>query len=116
VSLPNLMGKASLAVCHGGAGTTLTALENGVPLVIIPQGSPSQARMASACEAAGVGVVVETGASALDIREAVRSALAGKMKAQATVIADEVAEMPPARSVVADLETLAAQGVRGRLG
>ena len=54
VSLGALLASCKLVICHGGAGTVLAALSAGVPLVILPRGSPSQIRMATACVQAGV--------------------------------------------------------------
>jgi UDP:flavonoid glycosyltransferase YjiC (YdhE family) len=55
VSLPDLLPRCALVVSHGGAGTTMAALAHGVPVLVLPQGAPSQQRMADACAARGVG-------------------------------------------------------------
>jgi UDP:flavonoid glycosyltransferase YjiC (YdhE family) len=108
VSLPAVLARASLVVCHGGAGTTLAALAHGVPLVIAPRGSPSQSRTASACERAGVARAVAGGAGAEEIRRAVRGAAAPGVRRAAAGVAAEIAGMPPAASLVPRLESLAA--------
>lgn len=54
VSLPKLLPRCRLVVCHGGTGTVLAALTAGVPLVVVHRGAPSQLRMADACARAGV--------------------------------------------------------------
>lgn len=59
VSLTQVLPSCCLVVCHGGAGTVLAALAAGVPLVIVPKGTPSQSRMAAGCAAAGVAVVAD---------------------------------------------------------
>ena len=51
VHLGALLQSCKLAICHGGAGTVLAALSAGVPLLIVPRGSPSQLRMAAAVRA-----------------------------------------------------------------
>jgi UDP:flavonoid glycosyltransferase YjiC (YdhE family) len=50
-----LLPACDVVVTHGGMGTVFGALRNGLPLVILPQGAPSQTRGADACVAAGVG-------------------------------------------------------------
>jgi UDP:flavonoid glycosyltransferase YjiC (YdhE family) len=55
MKLSTLLQSCKIAITHAGAGTVLASLNAGVPLVLVPQGSPSQLRMAEACEGAGVG-------------------------------------------------------------
>lgn len=55
IKLSALLPTCKLAITHAGAGTVLAALSAGVPLVLVPRGTPSQFRMAQACEMAGVG-------------------------------------------------------------
>jgi UDP:flavonoid glycosyltransferase YjiC (YdhE family) len=67
--------------------------------------------MASACERAGVACVIppHTSSDASDaLREAVRTASADQARRRAATIAAELASTPPAASVVARLEALAA--------
>lgn len=65
VSLPAVLQKCRVVVCHGGAGTVLTALERGIPMVIVSKGSPSQVRMVEACANAGVAAVGGTDADSI---------------------------------------------------
>jgi UDP:flavonoid glycosyltransferase YjiC (YdhE family) len=58
ITLAEVAGACELIVSHGGAGTVLAALAAGVPLLLIPQGAPSQERMARACAGRGVAVVL----------------------------------------------------------
>ncbi len=55
VRLSALLPSCKIAITHAGAGTVLGSLSAGVPLVLVPRGTPSQLRMAEACERAGVG-------------------------------------------------------------
>src|SRR5207248_1361332 len=50
-----ILSDCVLAITHGGAGSTLGALGYGVPVLVLPQGAPSQQRMAERCCLAGVG-------------------------------------------------------------
>jgi UDP:flavonoid glycosyltransferase YjiC (YdhE family) len=54
----DVLGHASVVVCHGGSGTTLGALAAGVPLVVTPlfADQPYNARRVAA---SGAGLVVE---------------------------------------------------------
>lgn len=106
LSLPGTLEWCSLVVCHGGAGTVLAALAAGIPLLLLPQGSPSQARMSRACEFRGLARV-------LDSRAADADSLAGpletlttddRFKAAARQVAAEIAAMPGADEAVAALD------------
>ena len=48
-----LLDLCDAVMCHGGSGTTLAALNAGLPLVVVPQGA-DQFENARACERAGV--------------------------------------------------------------
>lgn len=104
-SLPEVLATCRLVVCHGGAGTVLAALSAGVPLVIVSQGSPSQARMAEACANAGVAAVAGTDAGSIDI--AVNLVLDTPTVGQrAAVVAGEINAMPDPAALIPDLESL----------
>ncbi len=60
LSLPAVLARCSLAICHGGAGTVLAALAAGIPLLLLPQGAPSQVRMSNACARRGVARVIDS--------------------------------------------------------
>lgn len=100
VSLPDVLPACALVVCHGGAGTTLAALAHGRPLVVLPRGAPSQQRMARACAARGVAVVVE----GTDPAAAIHAALGGEYARQAAEVAREMAAAPDPAEVVESLE------------
>jgi UDP:flavonoid glycosyltransferase YjiC (YdhE family) len=109
VSLPAVLPRCSLVVCHGGAGTTLAALASGLPVLLLPRGAPSQARMAEACRRAGAAEVVEEGddGRAALVAAVRRLATDPRYQAAARSIAAEIAAMPAAPSVVPALEALA---------
>ncbi len=94
--LPKLLENCAVAVCHGGAGTVLSALAAGVPLVLLPRGAPSQQRMSAACEKRGVGrAVVWNGANGDDVRAAVTEVTSDERFAVAAAsVARELAGMP----------------------
>ena len=96
VQLPELLEHCAVVVCHGGAGTVLSALAAGVPLVLLPRGAPSQQRMSAACEKRGLGrAVIWNGANADEVRTAVTEVTSNERFAvAATTIARELAGMP----------------------
>ncbi|MFN2506331.1 MAG: glycosyltransferase [Acidimicrobiales bacterium] len=102
VELGPLVRRCDLVVCHGGAGTVLAALAAGVPLLLLPRGAPSQARMSAACEARGVGRAVRWDAGD---RGALHDALSevaasDRIRAAAAAVAAEIGAMPDASTVV----------------
>jgi UDP:flavonoid glycosyltransferase YjiC (YdhE family) len=108
VSLGTVLAHCSLTVCHGGAGTTLAALHNGLPVLLVPRGSPSQTRMALACAAAGVGRVLQPAqATAAAVGAEIRALARDQCMERAAAVASEMAELPPASALVAPLEALA---------
>jgi UDP:flavonoid glycosyltransferase YjiC (YdhE family) len=52
-----LLPHCSVAICHGGAGTTLNSLAQGVPLLLMPQGA-DQYVVSELIQAAGAGFVL----------------------------------------------------------
>ena len=103
VELGPLLRRCDLVVCHGGAGTVLAALAAGVPLLLLPQGAPSQARMSAACEARGVGraLAVSGGAVAGRLGDALAEvASSDRIRAAAAAVAAEIAAMPDPSAVI----------------
>jgi UDP:flavonoid glycosyltransferase YjiC (YdhE family) len=110
VQLPELLASCDLAICHGGAGTVLSALAAGVPLVLLPRGAPSQWRMSDACEARGVGRAVNwNGTNDGEVRAAVAEVTSSPhFRAAAAAVAFELAAMPDPSTAGAVLEGVAA--------
>ncbi len=105
VSLPAVLQKCRVVVCHGGAGTVLAALERGVPLVIVSKGTPSQVRMAEACAEAGVAAVAGTDADSIET--AVNLVLdTPTFRQRAGVVAEQISAMPEPAALISDLEAV----------
>jgi UDP:flavonoid glycosyltransferase YjiC (YdhE family) len=106
VDLAEVLPSCRMVVCHGGAGTVLAALESGVPLVIIPKGTPSQHRMAAGCVGAGVAVVA--GSDPVSIAAAIAWVLDNdRFRDRAAALAEEIRGMPAPSDVVSVLTALA---------
>jgi UDP:flavonoid glycosyltransferase YjiC (YdhE family) len=107
VSLAALLPLCDAVICHAGAGTTLAALSCGLPLVLAPRGA-DQFPTAAACRAAGAALVLDPSELEPDVvLAAVRTVLDdGIYRRAAQALQQEIAVMPSADSVVADLECL----------
>jgi UDP:flavonoid glycosyltransferase YjiC (YdhE family) len=88
----------AVIVHHGGAGTCLAALADGVPQVILPQGAD---QFLNADSLATRGCALRATAETDDLRSAVRAALSGALNGPVAQVRREIAEMPPP-TVVAD--------------
>ena len=108
VDLRLLLPHCSLVVCHAGAGTVLTALSHGLPLLLLPRGAPSQMRTAEGCVTAGVARLVRPHeASPGRIREELAALVSDETAREAAAsVAAEMAAAPPAASLVPELEAL----------
>jgi UDP:flavonoid glycosyltransferase YjiC (YdhE family) len=97
VQLRSLLPTCKIAITHAGAGTVLASLSAGVPLVLVPRGTPSQLRMAEACERAQVG---RSCAGEPEIAAAVSDVLSNaEIASQVEAGADQIAMMPTGASV-----------------
>ncbi len=104
VSLTSLLPSCKVVISHAGAGTVLASLAAGVPVVLVPRGSPSQLRMADACHRAGVGWRCDTAGFNAALDEVMNNpAIATATSAAAR----QIAALPPASDVVRLIETLA---------
>ena len=103
-----ILAACSLAITHGGAGSTLAALSYGLPVLLLPRGAPSQLRMANSCVNAGVGRALSgEHVSAQRIAAEVRTLLSvPSYRTNAVRLRQALAEVPPATEVVARLEDL----------
>jgi UDP:flavonoid glycosyltransferase YjiC (YdhE family) len=104
VKLSAVLPSCKIAITHAGAGTVLASLSAGVPLVLAPRGTPSQVRMAQACERAGVGRSCarerEIDAAVNDVLS--NAAMAAKVKAGMR----QIATMPTGEEVASKVEAL----------
>jgi MGT family glycosyltransferase len=103
-----LLDCCDAAICHGGSGTMLAALNAGLPLVIIPLGA-DQFDNALACETANVARVIRPDeVQPRAIRDAVRAVLAPDSSERRTArrLADEIAAMPEPFQATAIIEPL----------
>jgi MGT family glycosyltransferase len=103
-----LLPHCAAVISNGGSGSTLGALAVGVPLVIVPNSSPSQLRNARAIAASGVGRALDRADATADrlrteLRELLRCA---SYRRAAERVAAEIAAMPAPEEVVGLLESL----------
>jgi UDP:flavonoid glycosyltransferase YjiC (YdhE family) len=105
-----LLPFCDLVVCHGGFGTVLTALDAGLPLVIIPIAAdqPDNARR---CVELGVAEVVDAGTRTPEaIRDAVRTVLGeSSYRQRAERLRDKMRAVPDLADTVGLLARLAAE-------
>lgn len=104
VSQADVLAHVDVAVHHGGAGTMLGAVANGLPQLIMPQGA-DQPFNAAAVERTGAGRVLRNEEQVPGaIGAAVAALLAeGPERLAAKALATEVAAMPSPAEVVASL-------------
>ncbi|WP_326691172.1 MULTISPECIES: nucleotide disphospho-sugar-binding domain-containing protein [unclassified Streptomyces] len=106
--LHSLLDGADLVVAHGGAGTVLTSLRAGLPLLLVPQ-LPDHAGHSARVVATGAGgVLTRDEASAARLREEAARLLDAKEGAApreaARALRDGMLERPAPASVVGELE------------
>ena len=83
-------------------GTVLASLSAGVPLVLVPRGTPSQLRMAEACERANVG---RSCAGEAEIAAAVSDVLSNAaIASQVEFGANQIAKMPTGAMVASHVD------------
>jgi UDP:flavonoid glycosyltransferase YjiC (YdhE family) len=104
LSLPSVLLRCDAVVCHGGAGTTLAALAEGLPLVLLPRGA-DQFPTSAACARSGAAELIAP--DRLDA-DAVCVAVELILKEEsyrraARTIRAEIEAMPTPGSVVAEL-------------
>ena len=104
-----LLPLCSLVISHGGAGTMLAALCNGLPLLTVPQGA-DQYLNAEACARRGVGRTVVTGdLTAARVGAEVRTILDDPgYRTRAQEVQAEIAAMPAPEDIVGTLHYHAA--------
>jgi UDP:flavonoid glycosyltransferase YjiC (YdhE family) len=99
-----VLGSVDVVVSHGGAGTTLGAIEFGLPHVVVPQQAMSQLRNAERIEALGIGVRVEAKSGPDAIRAALQQTLDIPAYAQKAVeLRESLDSLPGPDQIVDDL-------------
>jgi UDP:flavonoid glycosyltransferase YjiC (YdhE family) len=96
-----LLPLCAASVGHGGSGSTLAALANGVPLLLVPQGA-DQFDNAHRCAGLGAGLVLMPGeVNVAAVRESVVALLEEpSYRERAAVLAAEIAAMPAPEELV----------------
>lgn len=105
----DVMAQAAAVVGHGGFGTTMTSLANGVPQVVVPLFAFDQFLNAGRIAATGTGVCLEGGPDAIaDLASSVARVIdEPEYGIRARAMAAEMDALPPVASSVAVLEQLA---------
>jgi UDP:flavonoid glycosyltransferase YjiC (YdhE family) len=104
VSRTGLIPSCKVVISHAGAGTVLASLTAGVPVVLLPRGTPSQLRMADACQRAGVGLRCDAAGFDAALDEVMDNPA---ITTAAAAAARQISEMPPSSAVVPLVENLA---------
>ena len=109
VPLSLIFPRCDVILAHGGAGTTLSALISGIPLLMLPRGAPSQLTNADVCVRAGVARrLLEEEITPGAIRQEVRTLLYDpRYRERARQLRGEIAGMPGLEERVGLLERLA---------
>lgn len=103
VPLNHLLTTCAAIVHHGGAGTTLTALDAGVPQLVLPSGTDRHIN-AAAVHKRGVGVSVEDGPVSTDVFDTLLHDAA--VKGTAAEVRAEMHAMPTASDLLLRLVDL----------
>jgi UDP:flavonoid glycosyltransferase YjiC (YdhE family) len=102
--LNELLSGIDLVVGAGGAGTTISALGAGIPMVLVPQGADQFVQAERACAAGAALQLLPKAATPEAVAGAVRTVLAeSSFLDGAGKIADQVAAMPSPDEVAAGL-------------
>ena len=103
-----LLPRCDAVVCHGGSGTTISALALGVPLVLVPMGA-DQPDNADRCAALGVGLQLDAlTATPSELAAAIGAVLADtRYRERAGELATECRSLPPTGHAVDLIEEVA---------
>lgn len=109
VDQPGVLRRADVVINHGGAGTMLGSLSNGLPQLVLPEGADRPATAAS-LKASGAGLVLSPReCSPEDIAAAVKTLLTDpSYKVRAEAIQSEMQALPQPEEVVKQIEGLVA--------
>lgn len=102
-----ILPRCDLVVTHGGSGSTLGPLREGVPLLVIPQGADQFDNAAGVARAEAGLVVLPAEFEAATIRARAEAILEGACAAGVGRVAAEMAAMPTPGEVVEVLARLA---------
>jgi UDP:flavonoid glycosyltransferase YjiC (YdhE family) len=107
VNQAEIYPRAAALVCHGGAGTVLAGLANGLPIVLTPMGA-DQPETARRVAATGAGISLPK-PDVEALRAAVERAVNdGEIRGAANRVADEIAAMSSIEDAVEEIERLSA--------
>jgi len=109
----DLMRRAALVVTHGGHGTLMRALRNGLPMIVIPGSGGDQPANAAAAEAWGVGRALPADANAETLRLAIEDLLSkSSYRRNAVRLAQEIAGLNGAARASDEIENLLPEQAR----
>jgi UDP:flavonoid glycosyltransferase YjiC (YdhE family) len=100
--MARLLSQVDVMVTHGGAGSVLSGLSRGLPLVVVPQAA-DQFIQAELVAAAGVGVAVRPGE---DLAHALDRAADPAVRDRARAVAAEIAALPDAAALAESFPAL----------
>jgi UDP:flavonoid glycosyltransferase YjiC (YdhE family) len=104
VDQPEVLGRSSAVVSHGGSGTFLGALAHGVPQLCLPQAADQFRNAEGGLRAGGVLVLRPNQATATAVGTAAKKLLADAGLREASGrVADEIAAMPSPAAVAVEL-------------
>ncbi|CAM3692442.1 nucleotide disphospho-sugar-binding domain-containing protein [Kibdelosporangium persicum] len=103
----HVLSTSDMLVGHGGAGSVLTALDRGLPMLLVPQ-LPDHAGHSARVADRGAGVVLEPDAlSHSTVREHIERMLGDSPERKAArALREEMREQPTPSAVVSELESL----------
>ena len=93
--MAQLLDNVDVMVNHGGAGSVLSGLSRGLPLVVVPQAA-DQFIQAELVSATGAGAAALPGQ---DVAEALKRATDPAVRERAQLVAAEIAALPTARTL-----------------
>jgi UDP:flavonoid glycosyltransferase YjiC (YdhE family) len=105
----DLMHRASVVLTHGGHGTFMRALKNGLPMIVVPGLGGDQPVNGAAAEAWQVGRALAPDASAEQMRDAVSQVLGcPAYRERAAAIAPQLAGVDGASNAADEIEQMLA--------
>ncbi len=103
----DLMSRCNLVLTHGGHGTFMRALKNGLPMVVVPGLGGDQPINAAAAEDWKIGRALPGDATAEMMREAVRQLLGSdSYRVRAAAISEQFAGVDGASNAADEIELL----------